>query len=434
MKKKTISFILVLALALTVLPWTLVTHAHASTDETLTREEQLMQQSYMYYYFANLGEHIEENVVGTCGYIALGMLLTYYDTYWDDNLVSNSYMVSDNLAANNVSNETMLSTYLSYPSPGFADAMPEDDRDEYSVRWDAATTEQKPGIWNEYRAEMIQQYAATSLQAALISSMYQTQNGPNLTTGGTTSTDREAALEQYFVDQSQREPDFDATKWEIVEKDFDTTWGDNYIPEDTDNDLDFDKNEDYVRHQVISYIRQGYPVMVGLFYYNNTSEGLKSVRHVAIAYDYDTATDTIYVNMGYDNVPSNMHKNVNTIDYYENTHFVSYMVLVPKGEHVHSNAYLFDDAENGACSCALPNHQHGDYVSYTSVSSTEHRQTCWCGQSELAEHIFVSHSVNQVICTGCGFIKLIGIDVPVIRPLNTNEATKQNPNDEEETE
>ena len=98
-EEKVISFMLVFALALTFLPWTLVTHAHASTDETLTREERLMRESYMYYYFANLGNHIEENVVGTCGYIALGMLLTYYDTYWDDSLVSDSYIVNENNSA-----------------------------------------------------------------------------------------------------------------------------------------------------------------------------------------------------------------------------------------------------------------------------------------------------------------------------------------------
>ncbi len=51
------------------------------------------QSRYASYYFDNLRENFGNNVYGSCGYVSIGMLLTFYDSYWNDSVIPNSYDV-----------------------------------------------------------------------------------------------------------------------------------------------------------------------------------------------------------------------------------------------------------------------------------------------------------------------------------------------------
>lgn len=46
---------------------------------------------YAPYYFKNLNTNFGYNTFGSCGYIAVGMLLSFWDTYWDDSIVPEKY-------------------------------------------------------------------------------------------------------------------------------------------------------------------------------------------------------------------------------------------------------------------------------------------------------------------------------------------------------
>lgn len=43
------------------------------------------------YYFSNLNGRFGDNVKGSCTYVAVDMLLSYYDTFWTDNFLSENY-------------------------------------------------------------------------------------------------------------------------------------------------------------------------------------------------------------------------------------------------------------------------------------------------------------------------------------------------------
>ena len=43
-------------------------------------------------YFKNLKYNYGENVYGTCGYVAVGMLLSYYDTFHDNNIIPGDFI------------------------------------------------------------------------------------------------------------------------------------------------------------------------------------------------------------------------------------------------------------------------------------------------------------------------------------------------------
>ncbi len=42
-------------------------------------------------YFSNLHENISNNSHGTCSYVAIGMFLSYYDSYWDDSFIPEEF-------------------------------------------------------------------------------------------------------------------------------------------------------------------------------------------------------------------------------------------------------------------------------------------------------------------------------------------------------
>ena len=80
------------------------------------------------YYFSNLsGNDVPFNVLGSCGYVAMAMLLSYYDVYWNDNFVANdyerdaTYKNNSNTFVSSVlktENETLLSMYSAYQQAG----------------------------------------------------------------------------------------------------------------------------------------------------------------------------------------------------------------------------------------------------------------------------------------------------------------------------
>lgn len=52
-----------------------------------------IDEYYASQYFKNLNSNFGNNVYGTCTYVAIGMLLSFYDTYWDDNFIDDNYDV-----------------------------------------------------------------------------------------------------------------------------------------------------------------------------------------------------------------------------------------------------------------------------------------------------------------------------------------------------
>ena len=66
-----------------------------------TRSNTIYQTEYYApYYFKNLTNNYGKNVFGSCGYIATGMLLSFWDTYWDDSAVEERYEQHSQLDVN----------------------------------------------------------------------------------------------------------------------------------------------------------------------------------------------------------------------------------------------------------------------------------------------------------------------------------------------
>lgn len=61
--------------------------------------ETYVDDTYASYYFNNLRRNFGNNAYGSCGYVSVGMLLSFYDSYWDDSFISYSYDINSAYSA-----------------------------------------------------------------------------------------------------------------------------------------------------------------------------------------------------------------------------------------------------------------------------------------------------------------------------------------------
>lgn len=65
-----------------------------STFEALASKEAtpvFQTDNFSSYYFKNLNTNFGNNVHGTCSYVSIGMILSFYDSYWSDSFISEIY-------------------------------------------------------------------------------------------------------------------------------------------------------------------------------------------------------------------------------------------------------------------------------------------------------------------------------------------------------
>lgn len=196
--------------------------------------------NFMEAYYDNLVDNYGYNAKGSCGYIALSMLLSYYDNYISDNIIDEKYDVSINNSTNDfISNRI---------SPG--------TKSEENYHIDI----------NNYKTyyDYIEDTKNFNFHTYLISLGIDLGiNKKNDDDYGTLLKDREKVLKTYL--------DIRGINYTIVSK---------------------EKNlfTNSVRNFVIDNIKQGYPVLIGVK--NET------YAHACIAYEYDEAEDKIYCHLG----------------------------------------------------------------------------------------------------------------------------------------
>lgn len=321
----------------------LATDAENVSEDDLNR----IHSSPMKNYFYNLRNKFGYNEFGSCGYVGIGMLLTYYDSYWNDNLVP------DNLEA-----KTDLLTQDQYtyaPSPG---------SNEFPIGINYTSSDY---------INILSSFTNISLHANLIN-IGQSLNY-NL---GLSLSQIENVLNEYLASNTNIEN----SEWSI------------YKVEDMTNTA--------AKEQIINYINEGIPVLVGIISRLGTS------KHIVIAYDYDISTDTIYAHYGWraDSVENADGSTTDYGYYYENMlglgypNIGGYIALIPNGAHVHTDNYHI--ATGTICTCQFPNHQHK--FEYTKKNVSQHIKACYCGETSTVSHRFTISGLSYK-CIDCGFMK-----------------------------
>ena len=297
-------------------------------------------------YFEHL-QYYGTNNKGSCGYIALSQILTYFDTYWNDNIVPERYdYISDGDGKN------ML---LRFSSPG-----------SYPDNLDGKTAE-------EYY-ESVKECERYSLHAKLIyiggERLHIFNKHPTIIDGkeqycGTNFFDLVDLLKVYLM-----------TETIINTNDYGITYETG--------------SSNTVREYVIEEIKKGYPVLVVVK--NTANNG----THACVAYAYDENYDKIFFHQGYA-----MTKTRQTLTEMGFDAYVSAMTFFPHVDHVHSDNYAVKTSYGTydyycACSDEIVTYKHDACSftdSYDNTTSTQHTGHCICGKKETVDHSYTDNYI-----------------------------------------
>lgn len=242
------------------------------TTQSNSSSNVFLEQFYSTEYFSNLRNNYGYNDFGTCGHIAIEMVLTYYDTYWDDDIVPDNFEYCDSFSYElNEENEPIIKGGQS--SPG---SMPE------------STQKENYDSWKDYYEQLVLPKSDESLHYYLL-----TLDEPSRLTGV-------AGYPWILSDEGWR---ILTQKYLFEERGYDFS------------DFTFDFNNDEqgfslpLEDFLIKYVSQGIPCFAII------DDGLLT-QHMVVAYDYDETTGKIYFHGGYHD--DQIHNEATNICYYKN--------------------------------------------------------------------------------------------------------------------
>lgn len=263
-------------------------------------DELFQTQYYAPYYFSHLYENYGWNAKGSCTYVAFDMLLSFYDTYWDDTLIPENYDMSTTLEKNQLED--------SVNSPGVHgepySLISNKNNEEYYQIVEENADQYHHLKLIQIGKEKFGHYKFDTDKNPCALNIYQMQE-----------------LIQYYLYQVLGKTETDI---KIV----------------TDQTLNMD-----AREFTISMIKQGTPVLL--------RSGYAMMGHAMIAYDYDEKTDEILVHPGWRYTPDFTHLTLTSTGY---TELWDATALIPQTKHVHTDNFKYSETEELTttfCSCAL---------------------------------------------------------------------------------
>ena len=337
-----------------------------TTSVSSTDIDELVSQTdyYSSYYFNNLTTNFGYNLVGSCGYVAMGMLLSYWDTYWDNDVIPENYKHITLL-------DEPYFDYATLESPGIyrepAEIELVRDFDEYY--------------------QYIEEYSNLYFHLFLI----------------------KLGKEQFgFYDfESEDSPAGTYNSWFKTFFDYYLYTYRGYASTDVEVKT-FKGTSDEVRQKAIDLVSQGIPVQLSI--------SNKYRAHAVVAYDYDAQKDQVYVHAGWRYFT---HTTVEEIGY-DSYDYLTWLEF--NNEHNCSKnfkySYRYDDMIF-YCPYELspPNaeHNHSYSYAYQSQSKTKHKSFCRCGKYTLQAHIYDADFVGNL--SACGYCGSTPKTIPPIEDI-----------------
>ena len=389
------------------------------------RHTYVGNSNFINYYFQNLCENIPFNHYGNCGYTAFTMLLSYYDTFWNDDFIPNIYSV--NQVVTSISNFNDLS--LTYESPGIRDVFVsfEPFRQYYGLNNFVTENDKKT---KEYKI---------LLQEAMLAWM-----NANYESGSFLGYLFNFALEEGIMvpqnDYSQNEGYIDGpgVSFDIMSGLFSKYV--ETLPFETTVSTFAVKNpsRQVIRESIIELVTAGIPVCVGGNTFedknkNNQYDGedidSEIYGHEVVAYDYDPVQDIIYCHLGWqgdvtylerapDKPQYELVRRANLDNYFNYKISDFFGINIYNNEsvlHKHSNTYSNTSSNNNiivtqnVCSCSLVSHTHR--YQYDEMDSLKHHKQCFCNLLYVPEnHSFYYNYIDGVynkICGMCGYKEVV---------------------------
>lgn len=266
-------------------------------NSTKNIEQLYLKDNFQTYYFSSLADNIGNNTKGSCGFVAFGMILSFYDTYWDDCIVPEIYDNSSELVS-----ESILKCKC---SPGI---IVEPDNLAYSNQ-------------QTYYSN-ISNYGNSYFHFKL--------------------------LDLYKNNISDFPYNYESGKYSYGlgyknYSDFYRYYLSNYLglPK---NAFTVHETTTSVRNEAIKLVKRGIPVRLSI----RDNEQIHE-NHCIVAYDYDSTSDSLFCNFGWGENSTHV-----TIEQMEYEVYASLTAIELNTDHTHSNNYSIYD-EYGeltqTCSC-----------------------------------------------------------------------------------
>ncbi|MCQ2797704.1 MAG: hypothetical protein MJ241_04560 [Bacilli bacterium] len=253
-------------------------------------------------YFRNLKNNIGNNLYGTCNFVAMGMLLSFWDTYWDDSIIPEQYEMP----------------------PMFFDGTLTRDTDSPGIRREFGPIfENLPNGYADFANLRSNQWILDNFFQIKLIDMWDSYI-EDLNDSDLTMSARNMC--RFLFDYLRSGPGFNRSDFAI---DYDTV---SY------------SGESELREAVIENVTNGVPVLVGIGHTSDDDYG----SHTAIAYDYDEEKDEIYFNMGWGNNAS--HVTMETFGYSSINNILS-IRFNTEHQHTYNYKQFYFGGMNQLCSC-----------------------------------------------------------------------------------
>ena len=416
---KKVALITLLCLIISILPTNMTVFAEediADTYNVMPEEELLLYlgealdpetsyssniseyDNFLVSYYDNLTYNFGVNYKNSCGYIAAAMLLSYYDTYWDDTIIPEQYDITA------IGYETDFISERNSPGVLRDVIVLPDNPDDKTLETLSAS---------DYYSIM-ESMSNISLHAKLITigASFGWYNFDDDSAPALTSTSITTLIIRRFLNQT--------SGMQNDEYSITTRYG-------ASND---------VKEHTIRMIQAGYPVMLAI------GKPDQDVGHVVIAYDCDPDNQVVYCHWGFganythinpEEYGYTIFKNATIIDFTsEHSHSDNYGVTTITNNVPNTEYYCYDDCRiltykdlhsyvnhyepyistqhKAYCECGEYITQDHNY-SYTDITDTHHTATCVCGLNEEPEEHYIHHyarnnSLTHYVYCECGESKL----------------------------
>ena len=339
-------------------------------------------QHFATYYFYNLRENMGYNYIGSCSYVAISMMLSYYDTYWDDTIIDDSYDLNSLFEKTEyvdgilTYSKLTLSNFENSPGIRENERLPFDESERLGLSDEERLTEEQyyQLVKNQSNRDRYFHYYLMGMM--ITEEFYASRTSQNINPFGLGREDRENLIEDYLNISGAK------LTYETV-----TTDIENYI---------------------IRNVSQGIPVMIAVDLAD------QNTGHALIVYDYDVSTGKLYAHMGWtdgydesDELVTYTHVDLSSINY---TRIKNATTFIPTD--VHSHAYNYANWDGSTyCSCYFPIHsEHEHEYAQIAGDAVNHKYKCGCVANEVntSEHRYTAYqSVDGVyhnkVCTDCGY-------------------------------
>lgn len=320
------------------------------------------------FYFNHLRENFGYNAYDSCGFVAAGMLLSYYDTYQNDAIIDDFFEVNTSISTISENLQQVVNEKVHLKSPGIRfDKVAQGSITTANVQY------QVNELINEQRFfqyQLIKESAEFPLQHNYIERFEQYGTFISF-------LDDIATLIDYHIKSKEDE--------------MKTSEADSYVSIGSNTS------------DLIAIVKSGVPVFT---YLSNSS----SVGHFAIAYDYEEGhasnEDGLIFHMGYEGQYALTFEEIKRTSNYSTIGDFFY-IQESKIPHSHSNNY-YRNNDIGVCMCSLgthPNHEHTAYNdAFGSYNNKYHYSFCrQCYATILSPHSITGSVRNGYMCAYCPY-------------------------------